>query len=49
MSLKVIEKYIPVGHPNRPGGKMVSIKARIFHGTANLAHGADGEDICKQR
>jgi len=41
MSLKVIVDYIPIGHPNRPGLKLYSQDARIWHGTANLNHTAD--------
>jgi N-acetylmuramoyl-L-alanine amidase CwlA len=42
--LKVITNYIPVGHPNRPGTKMISKpKARICHGTSNYNRGAGDE------
>jgi len=40
MALKVIEDYIPLGHPNRPGTKLKDKKARVWHGTANIAHSA---------
>jgi hypothetical protein len=38
--MKVIEALLPVGHPNRPGIKLLGIKARVWHGTANLDHKA---------
>jgi N-acetylmuramoyl-L-alanine amidase CwlA len=40
MSIQIIESYIPKGHPNRPGTKLKGLKARIWHGTANLNHAA---------
>lgn len=40
MSLQIIEKYLPEGHPNRPGIKLIEIKARVWHGTANFKPGA---------
>jgi hypothetical protein len=44
MVLKVIENYIPIGHPNRPGIKMISEPlARICHGTSNYNRGAGDE------
>lgn len=43
MSLKITENYIPLGHPNRPGIKLLGIKARIWHGTANLSSTAGDE------
>lgn len=38
--LKVITDLIPIGHPNRPGIKLTALKARVWHGTANLNPGA---------
>lgn len=38
---KTIEKLIPQGHPNRPGGKREGLRAIVFHYTANDAPGAD--------
>jgi hypothetical protein len=38
--LKIIEDYIPVGHPNRPGTIRPGTKARVWHGTGNLNPGA---------
>lgn len=39
--VSVVNKLIPVGHPNRPGIKLLGKKARVWHGTANLNHGAN--------
>lgn len=36
MPLKITESFIPLGHPNRPGTKLYGVKARVWHGTANL-------------
>jgi len=33
--MKVIEQYIPAGHPNRPGTKLESLLALVFHYTGN--------------
>lgn len=41
--LKVITDLIPLGHPNRPGIKLEARKARVWHGTANLAASAGDE------
>lgn len=41
MTLKVIEDFIPLGHPNRPGTKLYGLKARVWHSTANLNAGAN--------
>lgn len=47
MALKVIIDYIPIGHPNRPGIKLYSQDARIWHGTANFNLTAD--DVMHRR
>lgn len=36
----LIEQYIPKGHPNRPGTLLESLKAIVFHYTANDAPAA---------
>jgi len=41
--LKVNTDYIPLGHPNRPGTKLYGLKARVWHGTANLNSTAGDE------
>lgn len=43
MALKVVFDYIPLGHPNRPGRKLISQDARIWHGTANTSPTATDE------
>ena len=43
MTLKIIENFIRLGHPNRPGIKLYGLKARVWHGTANLSPGAGDE------
>ncbi|HEY9060500.1 MAG TPA: stalk domain-containing protein [Pseudobacteroides sp.] len=43
MALKVVFDYIPLGHPNRPGTKLYSQDARIWHGTANTSPTATDE------
>ncbi|HOV26179.1 MAG TPA: stalk domain-containing protein [Pseudobacteroides sp.] len=43
MALKVVFDYLPLGHPNRPGTKLISKDARIWHGTANTAPTATAE------
>jgi N-acetylmuramoyl-L-alanine amidase CwlA len=35
MSLSIIQQIIPVGHPNRPGRKLASLKAIVVHFTDN--------------
>ena len=41
--LKVITNFLPLGHPNRPGIKLSGLKARVWHGTANLKPSATDE------
>lgn len=41
--LKVKTDYLPLGHPNRPGIKLYGVKARVWHGTANLNSTAGDE------
>jgi len=33
--MTILEQLIPVGHPNRPGTKLDSVRALVFHYTAN--------------
>jgi N-acetylmuramoyl-L-alanine amidase len=47
MSLKVIEDFVKEGHPNRPGIKLLGLKARVWHGTDNLNPGA-GDTMHRQ-
>lgn len=42
-NMVVSERIIPPGHPNRPGTKLESVRALIFHYTGNEAPGADAE------
>lgn len=44
MSVNVVRDFIPLGHPNRPGSKLLGVKARVWHGTGNLNPGAGDEN-----
>lgn len=38
--MKIVEGYIPSGHPNRPGKKLEALKAIVIHYTQNEEPGA---------
>lgn len=45
--MKVLEQLVPLGHPNRPGTKLNSVRALVFHYTANENMGANDTATAK--